>query len=81
MAYEQAQRQDYFGFHDPEAFRREQKLHEMRCKQQTQYAIAQQLSAMDKDEYGDDMLEDMLETEVNELVHCYEDEANNLRKN
>ena len=65
MAYSYPAREDYFFVsHDPESIRREQKHLELRCKQQTQYAIAQQLSALDKDEYGDDMITDMFESEV-----------------
>ena len=66
MAYPHLASQDYFSFvsHDPEVVQREQRHLELRRKEQTQYAIAQQLSAIDKDEYGEDILDDMFETEV-----------------
>lgn len=66
MAYPHPAREDYFFVtHNHDALKREQKQLELQRKQQTQYAIAQQLSAMDKDEYGEDILKDMFESEVN----------------
>lgn len=64
MAYSRSTHEDYFVSRDHEAVRREQKHFELRRKQQTQYAIAQQLSALDKDEYGEEHLRDMLDAEV-----------------
>lgn len=71
MAFSQQQypraQYHFLGSNDQDAFRREQINLEKRRKQQTQHAIAVNLSKMDKVEFGDDILNYMFESEVNTL--------------
>ena len=66
MAYVQPSRcDDYFLVsNDHDALQREQKHLTLRRKQQTQFEIVHKLSKIDKMEYGEDILQDMFESEV-----------------
>jgi hypothetical protein len=54
----------YLASNDNDALRRQKAKHERQVKQQIQYEMGTRLSKIDKAEYGDDILEYMLESEV-----------------